>query len=415
MAIIIFILFTGLMIIVQARRERNYINLISLLMGPYFIIVPLNNLLFSRYGFYTISDEVLWMLLSTFVAFFIGSIFVTPNKAPVIYEVDNEKRFDKYNINAMANLEIIIGIIGLIKLLFLVRSGGFSGSMFSESEGVMGNGIVGHLLLVSYSVLPIIFLYWVEHKENVRCLIATILIIGVTFTTFVKYNVIGVVVSIFIFTTIYKKSILRRALIIMLSIVAIIFVANYFIGFYVRGTSAQSSFYLNHLWGYTAGSTIYDNNLFIEGFDNKLLIEKMMIFIMAFPNMFITKLFGGEGIFIHTGKPFRLISIFGENSNVTDAIGYLFPANGDIMEKIFFYMLIMILGFIFSRSYMRSKAKADYFNTYMCNMLTYFIFFSFFGTFYVFAGPWEILIYSLIVPSLFLKGTNLRKGIIRLS
>ena len=417
MATIVFLLISFSMVMIQSKREKNIVNLVSLLVMPYFILVFFNNYFFYRLGFYKISDRVLWMILASLVSFFIGSCMVRPSGVPVIFESDNKVRFEKYKIKPMANTLIVIGIIGLIKVGQLVLTGQFSGDRFNDAEGIMGNGLVGHLLLVSYSILPIVFLYWLEHKKEVRCLIATILIVGVTFTSLVKYNVIGVVVSLFIFTTIYKKSLLRKSLIGMVSIVIIIFVGNYFLGFYLRDANVATSFYINHFWVYASGSPIYDEYIFNPGINPEITVGyKLMTFLMAFPNMFIKKFSGGDGIFPHIKKNFLPIGKnYGQVSNVTDAFGYLFPAKGSILEIAFYFFVIFLLGILFSHAYMKGKSKADYFNTYIVNLITYFVFFSFFGTFYINPGPWEMLIYSLVIPSLFLKSTNLRKGIITLS
>lgn len=417
MVTIIFLIMSLFVVWLQYVREKNIVNLVSLLVMPYFVIVLFNNFFFYRLGFYKIEDNVLIMLLASLLTFFAGSCLVSPEKAPLIFEEDNTERFGKYNVNAMKKTLYIIGFIGLVKVTQLYLTGQFSAERFDEAEGLMGNGIVGHLLLVSYSILPIVFLYWLEHKKEISYLFATIIIVAVTFTSLVKYNVIGVIVSLFIFTTIYKKSLLRKSVVLLISVVVAIFVGNYLLGFYLRDVNVASSFYINHFWVYASGSPIYDRYIFDPGINTELSVgHKLMTFLMAFPNMFIKKFFGGDGLFPHIKKSFLPVGTqYGQVSNVTDAFGYLYPAKGDFVEHMLYFGALLILGFIFSRAYMKAKRKSEYFNTYMCNLITYFVFFSFFGTFYINPGPWEMLIYSLIVPSLFLNSTNLRKGIIHLS
>ena len=417
MVTIIFLIMSLFIVWLQYVREKNMVNLVSLLVMPYFAIVLFNNFFFYRLGFYKIEDNVLIMILASLLTFFAGSCFVAPEKTPLIFEEDNPDRFSKYNVLAMKKALYIIGFIGLVKVVQFYVTGQFSAERFDEAEGLMGNGIVGHLLLVSYSILPIVFLYWLEHKKEISYLFATIFIVAVTFTSLVKYNVIGVVVSLFIFTTVYKKSLLRKSLILLVTIVVALFVGNYLLGFYLRNVNVASSFYINHLWVYVSGSPIYDKYIFNPGINTELSVgHKLMTFLMAFPNMFIKRFFGGEGLFPHLKKSFLPIGTqYGQVSNVTDAFGYLYPAKGDFMELVFYFAALLVLGFVFSRAYMKAKRKSEYFNTFMCNLITYFIFFSFFGTFYINPGPWEMLIYSLIVPSLFLNSTNLRRGIIHLS
>ena len=256
-----------------------------------------------------------------------------------------------------------------------------------------------------------------EHKKEIFCLIATLLIIFVTFASFVKYNVIGIVIALFIFTSFYKKSVMGRGIIIMLFSVVSLFIANYFLGFFFRSISATVTFYNNHFWGYISGSLIYDDYIFDPGINSSITLEyKLLTFLFAFPNMFLRKLIGGRGLFPHIKKPFLPIGdMSGQSGNVTDAFGYLFPAKGLLIDKVLYIAIIVVLGMLFSSVYIRAKKKRDYYNTFICNFLTYFISLSFFGTFYISPGPWELLIYSLIVPDLFLHATDLKKGIIHLS
>lgn len=412
---VIFLLATALMIIFQYLRERNIVNCVSLFMAPYLVIVLLNSLVFEKLGFYAISENVLEILLASFVVFFMGSMIATPRIIPEIFEEDNGLRFDQYNIPAMTNFVIVLGLICMTKLGQMVITGQFK-TNFDEMEGVMGNGIVGHILLVSYSLVPIIFLYWLEHKKEIKCLFAVILILGVTFSTFIKYNVIGVIVSLFIFTTMYKKSLLKKAVIIMVGGVIAVFVTNYLIGFMLKNVTVSSNFYLNHLWVYTGGSVLYDNGIFIGLVRNdQSVLYRLCIFLFALPNMFIKKFNNGVGIFQHIKKDFISIgSGYGMNSNVVDAIGYLYPYKLGALELFIYYFLIFVFGVLFTRIYVKSKWRSSYFNIVTCNFLTYFVFFSFFGTFYINPGPWEILVYSAVIPCLFLKDSDLLHGKIRI-
>ena len=404
------------MIVIQTKREGNFINLASLLMAPYIAFVFINNFFFYKRGFYKISDAVLLMILSAFVCFFISGLMIFPGEFPKIYEEDNEERYKLYNMDAMINVALFIGIISSIKSIYMYATGGFSGNNFDLAEGVMGNGIVGHLLLVSYSILPIIFLYWTDHKKKISALLAIVLIAIPTFLTFVKYNIIGLIVSLFIFLVLYKKSALKKATVALLVLTVVVFVANYAIGFFTRNVVVNNNFYIDHFWVYCAGSLINDNHIFTIGLNTEQsILYKLCIFLFAFPNMFIKKFNDGVGVFQHIKKPFLPIgSQYGQRSNVVDAIGYLFPSKGTIADVILFLIIMSFIGVIFTRIYIKHKKSVGYFNTYLCNFLTYFVFFSFFGTFYINPAPWEITLYSLIIPHLFLKDSKLTQGIIRI-
>ena len=412
---IIFLIVSIIIILLQYYRERNIVNCVSLLVAPYVVIIFLNAMIFERLGFYKIRNEVLIMILTSIIVFFVGTMIATPKTIPKIYEEDNYNRYNKYNITLMTNFVFVIGSIGLIKLIMLIRTGGFK-TDFDGMEGIMGNGIVGHLLLISYSLIPIIFLYWLDHKKEIKCLFSVVLILGVTFSTFIKYNIIGVIISLFIFTTMYKKSVLKKAIIIMVAVVVVIFVGNYALGFALRSITVDNSFYLNHLWVYAGGSVLYDNSIFTGNvINNQSVLYRLCIFLFALPNMFIKKFNNGIGIFQHIRKPFLNIGIeHGMESNVVDAFGYLFPYKLGVGEIIIYYILIFLLGVVFTKIYVKSKRRNKYFNMVACNFLTYFVFFSFFGTFYINSGPWEILVYSAFIPYIFLKNNNILYGKIRI-
>ena len=90
MITILFCIISSIMIVIQTKREGNFINLASLLMAPYIAFVFINNFFFYKRGFYKISDAVLLMILSAFVCFFISGLMIFPGEFPKIYEEDNE-------------------------------------------------------------------------------------------------------------------------------------------------------------------------------------------------------------------------------------------------------------------------------------------------------------------------------------
>ena len=398
----VFVIVISLLIVWQHYREKNWINLISILMAPYVILVALNNLLITKLGFYQIDDDVLVMLLAAFLLFFIGGLPFNAGKIYHVREADNIEKLGMYDIGMMNGILYLIGIIGLAKIAILYFQGSFSAENIDAAEGVMGNGIVGHLLLASYSILPIVFLYW-TYNRKIKYLLGILMIFVITFASLVKYNIIGLFVSVFIFILLYRKSLLKRAVLILVATTIAIFFGNYALTFFIKGASSavSYSFYLGHLWTYMSGSLIYDNYIFTKGLAVGLGTGyKLMTFLCALPNMFLNK-FAGITLFPHTRKNDLLTSSFGETSNVTDAIGYLFPSKGNWSEIFFWAITIFVLGLLFALIYRKNTRKSNKYNTFIANFLCYFVFFSFFGTFYINSSPWEILVYSAIIPNLF--------------
>ena len=395
--IIVFLLISILLVVLQSFREKNVGNMLSFLIVPYILLIFINNFIIYRFGFYKISDEVLLMLMGAFVAFFIGMCPFSVNSGLVIQEQDNEVRFQSYNIDKMVGFLYFVSVLAGIKLIYLIFNG-------DVTSGEIGNGIVGHLLLCCYAIVPIVFLYWTYNPKKLGYLISVCLIILMNFATFIKYNVISLIVCIFIFTLIYKKTVLKKACLLLVGIVVIIFVANYAIGFLLTNVlnDVSGDFYFNHLWTYCSGSLIYDNYIFTTGLNVDMSIfEKLACFIFALPNMFLYAFFG-ETFFPYPVMPFGSIgNEYGQISNVTDAIGYMFPSKGGALEIIGFLLFFMLIGVLFSIIYYKCRGRKSLFSPFMANFLTFFVFLSFFGTFYINSGPWEILIWSIVFPRFF--------------
>ena len=393
----IFIIFSSLMIIYQYKREKNIINLISILMAPYVIIVLFNNFLFCKMGFYKIEDEPLFMILSAFIVFFVGSwVAAKTTKRTVVSEKNTEFQLVKYNLKKIKRFLWIIAIASFVKIIYGLRIG----EIFNE--GYMGGGILGHLLLLSYSLVPIVFLYWTYNKKKVSCLILVLFYLIISFSSFIKYNVISLVVIIFLYLTMARKSLVKKAVILLVSFVMILFVLNYAIGFYAQQVrNVPSTFYLNHFWTYCAGALINANTRFVGTIGKDIsVIHKLMIYFFALPNMFLNKLgmqlFPWDGALDFTNYQ---ISITGNYSNVVDAVTRLYPNNRDLLEVLIFYVVVFGVGFFFMRLYSRWKRKE--LSPSLPIFLTYFVFLSFFGTFYMLPGPWETLVWSLFIPKLF--------------
>lgn len=148
--LLIFFVVVGFLIYYQYKKEKRLINLISVLSGPYWVLIPLNNLLVYKLGFLQISDDVILMLTVGLFCFFIGTLPVNNRCSVQNAEEENRDNLLKYNVSWMAFVVFIIALMGLLKLLSMFRSGAFDAVNVDEAEGVMGNGVVGHLMNFSY-------------------------------------------------------------------------------------------------------------------------------------------------------------------------------------------------------------------------------------------------------------------------
>ena len=213
--LLIFFVVVGFLIYYQYKKEKRLINLISVLSGPYWVLIPLNNLLVYKLGFLQISDDVILMLTVGLFCFFIGTLPVNNRCSVQNAEEENRDNLLKYNVSWMAFVVFIIALMGLLKLLSMFRSGAFDAVNVDEAEGVMGNGVVGHLMNFSYSIAPFVFLYWTFYPKKIQYLIPILMLVVVTFGTLVKYNIIGLLVTIFMFMMVYRKSLVKKALLFL--------------------------------------------------------------------------------------------------------------------------------------------------------------------------------------------------------
>ena len=128
----------------------------------------------------------------------------------------------------------------------------------------------------------------------------------------------------------------------------------------------------------------------------------------ALPNMFIRKFIGTSYFTKIEDTKFMAVSSIGETGNVVDFIGYLFPSKGALFSIIGFGFIMMCFGFLVSFAYIRSLNNTKEFLLPISVVITFFCFLSFFAVYGGLIPPWEILIWSLIMPKFFYKHRKCR-------
>lgn len=410
-----FAILCALMIYISYYVSRHIINIVSVFAAPYMLLVPLNNILMVKLGFYLISNQVIYMVSGCLLCIFIGYIvtnFFLSSKASrrEKYELGKEDVFSYYNISAMIKYTFFVEAIVFVRLVFIIITKGLSYIPTENFEGQMLRGPLGHMFLTIYPIVPILFLYWLKNKRKIQYLFVTIVCVGLLFTTFVKYHVIGMIVLIYLFVSTEKEEYARKGLFILVSSAMGLFIINYLLSFILKGASSSvaQEFYFNHFWSYVSGSLIHDNKIFTEGIRVGVSIfYKLGSALFPLPNVFLLTLFGFS-ICPHNALAFQLVGNNGETSNVVDTFGYYFPSKGSLIEIILYAIVFILIGILFSVIYEKSISKKNHFRITICIFLTFFAFFSFFGTFYVLSVPWEILVWSVVTLAIFDKRIKIR-------
>ena len=402
-----YLLTAALLVAVSIKQSGRLLNIVALFIAPYFAIVLLNQYVMSPFfGFYAISDKVLSMLLMAQIAYFLGAILFIKPKGEARFGAPCDEKFARYHMDYMTAFLLVVATISVARVLYMLLSGEFSGRNFDDAEGVAGSGLIGHLMMVGYAVTPIVFLYGVKKKDP-KALAATALMLVASFSTFIKNDIIGLLAAIVIFLSYTDEKSFKKSIVIAPILVVAVFVLNYLAGFVTRDISIDRSFYFRHLWMYTGGSLIYDNYIFTIGVRNGVSIfYKLCTFLFALPNMFTGALFGFR-VFPHEKQPFYPVEFYGEKSNVVDAIGYLYPSPESTSSIIAFIVVFLCIGALFALLAEGSFRKNGlYFNTVLAFFLAKFVLLSFFGTFYVNASTWEVLVYCALVPWAFKRGSR---------
>lgn len=407
--LLLFVLVCAIFIWVSYNINGRILNIPTVFFAPYVFIIIINNYVMSRYGFYEISTDTINMLL--IAAFFvsIGSILadiIRKKRSNVhLYYEQSDEKFNYYKFKKMLWYVIVVEAITIIRFLLTLFSEGAIYVVSDAYESGLLRGPLGHLFLTIYPLLPLLFYYWLKHRKDWLYLFASCFGLCLFFLTFVKYHSIGLVVITFFFVSLEDRKYFKKGLFLVLGLAVGFFVLNYFVSFTARGTTGllKENYYLEHLWNYIAGSLIYDNYIFTLGVRPGVsVLYKLMSFIMTPLNLVLNKL-GFEMICPHIALPFLSVGLNGERGNVVDAFGYLYPSHGNIFDYAFYIVALVFIGFAFTCIYNKGLKLKKKYAISLSIFLSMFVFFSFFGTFYVSIVPYEMLLWSTVMLKIFDK------------
>lgn len=410
--VVMFEIVLGILIWLSYIQNRKLLNPMSIITIPYMFIIPINNWIAIKYGFYPINDETIIMHMVAFIMFFSGSSVISISTLEYTKDEIGRKlnKFNFYNMNAMCNYALAVESVIAVRAIKIILGKGMKWFVDDANEGYLMTGPCGHLMLTLYVVLPIIFYYWLKNKKKIKYGLSTIIGISLIFMTFVKYHVICLVVLIYLFCAAEDARYLKKGALAIVIICCGAFVSSYVVTFILRKSfnNVNGQFYLYHLWKYIGGSLINNNLIFTEGIRIRFdCFYKLGSILMALPNMFIVGLFGKNKVLYVPGLEMFKVAENGEASNVVDLIGYIFPSKGDAVELLFFCLIIFLFGAISQVLYNNYKRRIYEFTVSTWVFITFFCFFSFFAVYGTLSNPWEILVYSMIIPQIFNKKIRL--------
>lgn len=398
-----------LALIAKRHLDKSYFNDLSLVMGPYVIILFLHNIFMVKYlGFYRIKNEVQWAILIAILAYGFGSIIASLMSRKYTVQIAKIEFSGKYTddltlkIDSACNYTLFVCLVMLAHIGLTILRVGINGISANDFDALRLSGLSGHLFISLYALVPVLFYESVQIKSK-KGIFYSLLTIIFSFTTFVKYNVILMVLAIGLYYIFRKRNSSKKVLIFVLGFVVAFFLLNYFLLFFVQSavTAETGTFLKSHLWMYISSGVAMMNYTVGNNAIQYGVLDFIVQSIVAIPNMFLS-LFTSFRITTNSYQvvlgQMPLMSISGERSNALSVLGSLY-SNGDHLISFILSMIVwgMLVGYIVQRTKYRNFFKVSMVGVYFIafNVL------SFFANYWLLSFPWEILLFSILFEKLF--------------
>lgn len=386
-------------------KRYKFYNTINITIGAYVVITLLNNFFVVQWGFYKIETEVQMVLFVAMVFIYISAFIrrhirnhcIRANNS--IIELDNERN---KILNNEKRVRIVFFYFSLcclarfIQIFLIFKKYGLEYLGENDFEQLNLSGIPSHMFLSIYPLSAFIFYYAIK-KKRITPLILYVLGLIISFLSFVKYNAIFYVIFTFIFCTVMDKKLGRKLVILLGSAIIVIFVGNYFWGFFLRNTTGYKvSDYIIHLWDYIGGSMINGNHC-IRFFDTNTGYSVVDLLITSFSPLF--NLISSKLLNYSIEKPvfpmgLQVLSDFGNSSNVAGLI-FNISYTGSV---VFFITYCLGQGWIIEGIIKRLENKKYIEKSFFYSMVFTVSLMTFFANYFSLLTIWELLIWSYIIP-----------------
>lgn len=394
-----------LIIIINYKvNNRRLFSSAFLIIGPYIVIVALNNIYFTKIGFIRISTRTCLFLSITMILFCIGDMLgqycCSKVKKTNINLICNKEELNKKNIKWILLYVALVCLFGVVEIVVKFRYYGYSGMIANDFKHFARTGLSAHLFLSIKPLCAILFCYWIKNKKEIYPIFMVILAGILTASSFIKYHIITYVLLLYIYTCFCYPKLFIKYGIRVIGLVLVMFIGNYAVSFSMRSSSVDSSFYLYHIWQYIGGSVINLNYIISNPLEYMLSLPQWLSSILLpFPAMFILKLIPGLKFSYFQMDMLPITTMPAKYSNVTSMIGYILCQPFTVFSIIVIIIWGVISGFILKKAI---NCNNRIFISFASVYMTYNIL-SFFSTFFLLAAPWEELIISVIIVAAFTK------------
>lgn len=380
------------------KRNKNIFDGVFYVMGPYVVIIAVNNIVMTQFGFVRIPDSTVALHLAAMVMFF-GGCLVGEKLAAYRRTPLNIRKAARRNDVDVDTVKLLLGLCHLVLLADRIYRIAVYGLVDFIHGGEYGpSTIPAHtqLLIVPLSVI-LLDKCVIGSKKMDRVAIGQILLTAVfLFSTFIKYHIISAVLIAFVYIALKYPRLLKKLGVFCVALVILFFVGNYLVSFIAEDLTASASFYINHLWAYIAGGTINldaaEAHLAQSG--AQVSIWKWLVsMVTMFPNMFYQKFTGSDLIDYRFNTMLVNFDLGPDRSNVVSILAAAFCQTNVVGFGIFMFAWGVVVQWVYSRAnrscYDRTKLLASVFLAF--NLL------SFFACFFELNNPWELMILTFLV------------------
>lgn len=395
------LILTYLVLLLMSKYFRaKIVDAYFLIMSPYVFIIIINNLVMVETGFDVISDRIIYIHVLGILLFYVGAfggeclmskMKFKPLFKPTMYENISLKKLIVLTF-------FLVVAVGLGKSLLIYKYGliGF----ISGGDSIKMFSIFNHLILLLYPCTMMLCDYALKERKRYYYVLVA-LAIFLVFSSFIKYHIISLLISIFIYIIIRKPKYFIKCGIATLALIVTSFVINYMLDFMSNDIQVENQFYYNHLWQYVGGSTIvmeYMEN-YIGNNSNYSIIEWLWGMVTSFPTIF-TKAFFDTAIsdydFSTTLPMVKIGNASG--SNVVGILGSAFLQGNMLSFSLFMIGWGMIVQFVVTNLNQRNTNTVA--PVLVGSIFLSFNILSFFSSFFVLSNPWETMLFAAILPSL---------------
>lgn len=355
--------------IMKSYIDKTYINDFLLVMGPYVFIVFINNVFMTKaLGFYEIKKSVLEAVLFAECAYALGSFaasLVAKKYTVRVLEMQANKEIDDtctLKLIVASKYTLFVCLVMFLKIVIILMQNSINVVMSNDFDMLKLRGITGHLFISLYALVPSLFYESTKLKYRLG-IISSLLAIVVSFTTFVKYNVILMILAVGIYYIFKKRRLIKKVLVICAAGVIGMFLLNYIVIFFIQGglVSGTMTFLKSHLWMYISSGVMMMNYIVGNSSLNYGLIDFVIQSLGAFPNMllspFTTMRITTTNSYSSVLSTMPLMSLSGERSNALSVLGTLFSSGND---KFAFAFAMIVWGLLTGYIMLKTRYKNFY-------------------------------------------------------